>query len=190
MLINVFIDIVWMIFVHIQVLLTRLTSIVHLEHSDLMTSLHLIGKYFQDLLYQPLRMQDSNLDDCLDGSPFWADDFDAERQRMSSSHLHRLSVFLFLRCAFTLVSLKEKADEQFTVAISDSCLTFDLHFDSKCSRGSDGLLVLQHWLQRHLPTDIIVNHELYSQRCTSFALSFLQLYMHEVALLKFLEASF
>ncbi|XP_071913303.1 uncharacterized protein [Coffea arabica] len=163
----------------ILMLMMRLTSILHLERSDLMTWLHLIEKYFHDLLCQPLDMQESNLNDCLEGSPFWSDDYDAEGQKMSSSHLQRLAVFLFLRCSFILVRLNEKADKQFKVANSDSCFTFDLYSNSNYSSRSEGPLMLEQWLQRHLPSDTFVDHEMYSQRCSSFALAFLKLYMHE-----------
>ncbi|XP_071913305.1 uncharacterized protein [Coffea arabica] len=164
----------------ILMLMMRLTSILHLERSDLMTWLHLIEKYFHDLLCQPLDMQESNLNDCLEGSPFWSDDYDAEGQKMSSSHLQRLAVFLFLRCSFILVRLNEKADKQFKVANSDSCFTFDLYSNSNYSSRSEGPLMLEQWLQRHLPSDTFVDHEMYSQRCSSFALAFLKLYMHEI----------
>lgn len=163
-----------------QMLMLRISFAIDLERSVLVSWMHLINEHFQDLLSKPIKVIESDQVDCLEGSPFWTDDLSAERVRSSSCHLQRLAIFLFLRCSFTLSSMKEKHNEEFPVASSDSCLTFDLN--SKNSN-SEGLSELLKWLQRHLPGDMFVDDETYSSSCMKFALSFLQLYMHEVVLL-------
>lgn len=158
----------------------RLSFAIDLEHSVLVSWMHLMNKHFEGLLSQPIKVIESDQVDCLEGSPFWTDELSAGRLRSSSCHLQRLAIFLFLRCSFTLLSMKEKHNAEFPLASSDSCLTFDPNLKNSCSEGLSELL---KWLQRHLPGDIFVDDETYSSGCMKFALSFLQLYIHEVVLL-------
>ncbi|CAI9110082.1 OLC1v1010047C2 [Oldenlandia corymbosa var. corymbosa] len=166
----------------ILMLLIRLVAQEHLECSDIISWLHIIESYFQDLLLQPLERVNEYNQDSLEGSPFWADDFDAERY-ISSRHLQRLVVFFLLRCSLILENLKEKADKQLPIINPVSCTALDLHMQTNFFRESEGVSVFHKWLMRHLPTDIFVDHREYLQGCTGFAQSFLKLFMHEDDLL-------
>ncbi|CAK9166412.1 unnamed protein product [Ilex paraguariensis] len=141
----------------ILILMSRLSVQIHLECSILVSWLHLIHKHFQDLLLQPIIQLESDKDDCLEGSPFLVNVFDDGKQIFSSRHLQRLAVLFFLKSSLSLISLRERSDES----------------------GKEGSSELYEWLQGHLPVDIFADHNLYFERCVSFALSFLQLYMHE-----------
>lgn len=156
----------------------RLSFQTHLDHSALVSWLHLIHKYFEDLILEPITQLEPDQDDCLEGSPFLASLCDAQNKSMSSRHLQRLAIFLFLRCSFSLVNLRDNI-EPCACENLDSCLVFDQNTPRCCGR-KKGLLELCQWLQRHLPVDIFVDHEMYSEKCTGFASSFLKLYMHEV----------
>ncbi|KAK9285883.1 hypothetical protein L1049_025084 [Liquidambar formosana] len=98
---------------------------------------------------------------------------------MSSRHLQRQTVFLFLRCSFSLISLREETDEKCACATQNSCLTFDSSSDLECCSRKKGFSELYEWLQGYLPTDKFVDYEMYLEKCRNFALSFLQLFMHE-----------
>ncbi|KAM7510281.1 hypothetical protein LguiB_009156 [Lonicera macranthoides] len=161
----------------VLMLMIRLSFQTHLDHSTLVSWLHLIHKYFEDLISEPITQLEPDQDDCLEGSPFLASLCDAQNKSMSSRHLQRLVIFLFLRCSSSLVNLRDNI-EPCVCENLDSCLVFDQNTPRCCSR-NEGLSELCQWLQRHLPVDIFVDHEMYSEKCTGFALSFLKLYMHE-----------
>lgn len=135
----------------------RLSSLVDLDCTIVVSWLNLIDKYFQDLLFESVTQPEADQDDCLKDSPF---------NGTSHTHLQRRSVFLYLKCAFTLITLKEKCTRQ--------CSCGDV---SSCS--NKGFTALYEWLQKHLPANILVNDGLYDDNCKNFTKSFLQLYMHE-----------
>lgn len=169
--------------IHLQVLMIRLSFHARLDDCMILSWLHLLHNYFKELLQQPITEVESVQDDCLEGSPFLMSVTDGELYNMGSPHLQRQAVFLFLRCSFTLVSLKEDTKKHCACSAADSCLTFDANSDLDCCGRKKGLLELYKWLQRHLPIDKIVDYEIYMEKCINFSLSFLQLYMHEVCLL-------
>ncbi|XP_044470163.1 uncharacterized protein LOC123199303 isoform X2 [Mangifera indica] len=161
------------------VLMIRLSFHARLDDCMILSWLHLLHNYFKELLQQPITEVESVQDDCLEGSPFLMSVTDGELYNMGSHHLQRQAVFLFLRCSFTLVSLKEDTKKHCACSAADSCLTFDANSDLDCCGRKKGLLELYKWLQRHLPIDKIVDYEIYMEKCINFSLSFLQLYMHE-----------
>ncbi|KAA8547250.1 hypothetical protein F0562_003886 [Nyssa sinensis] len=126
-------------------LMIRLSLKIQPDCFILVSWLQLIHKYFQDLLVQPITRQESDQDDCLKGSPFFMSISDVGMHSMTSCHLQRLAVLLFLRCCFSLINLRERSDEQCACSNLNCNITLDLNMD----------------------------------HCTSFSLSFLQLYMNE-----------
>ncbi|KAK2981028.1 hypothetical protein RJ640_012187 [Escallonia rubra] len=161
-----------------NMLMIRLSFQLQLNHTTLSSWLNLIHKYFQDLLLEPITQLEPDQDDCLEGSPFLVG-CSVEKKSFSSRHLQRLAVFLFLRYSFSLINLRERTEEQYGCANMKSCLVLDQDWSPESSREKI-LFDLFEWLRRHLPANILVDQEKYLERCTSFALSFLQLYMQEV----------
>ncbi|KAK9053211.1 hypothetical protein SSX86_029843 [Deinandra increscens subsp. villosa] len=141
----------------ILVLMIRLSTLISLDCDTVVLWLHLIEKYFQDLLSESVSEPEADQDDCLRDSPF---------SGTSHRHLQRRVIFLFLKCAFSLIGLKENCKKQC------SCGNLNL-----CSK--KGFTALYEWLKRHLPANILNNDELYDDCCKSFTKSFIQLYMHE-----------
>ncbi|PSR88005.1 Threonine protease PRSS50 precursor [Actinidia chinensis var. chinensis] len=162
----------------ILMLMIRLSFQIHLECCLLVSWLRLIHKYFEDLLLLPMTEQGSD-QHSLEGSPFLASFSDPRICDTTSSHLQRLVVFLFLRCSLSLVSLKDRTAKQCGCAHLKSCKNSGLNSDPECCREKTGLSELSVWLQGHLSAEMFVGCESYSERCISFSLSFLKLFIHE-----------
>ncbi|KAM0970615.1 hypothetical protein ACFX2A_018956 [Malus domestica] len=160
------------------VLMIRLIFRTYPQQSVLVSWLQLVHDYFGELLRQPITPLEYQ-DDCLEGSPFLSSVSDAEVNSLSSRHLQRQAIFLFLRCSFGLISAKEGTNNKCACAIWNLCLTCDSKTELECCGRKKGLLELYSWLQGHLPTDISVDHEMYFEKCVDFAKSFLQLYIKE-----------
>ncbi|KAM2546490.1 hypothetical protein TB1_017904 [Malus domestica] len=160
------------------VLMIRLIFRTYPQQSVLVSWLQLVHDYFGELLRQPITPLEYQ-DDCLEGSPFLSSVSDAEVNSLSSRHLQRQAIFLFLRCSFGLISSKEGTNNKCACAIWNLCLTCDSKTELECCGRKKGLLELYSWLQGHLPTDISVDHEMYFEKCVDFAKSFLQLYIKE-----------
>lgn len=150
--------------------MVRLSSRTHIEQSISATWMHQIHKYFEDLLVLPITGGKYDQDDFLDDSPFSSSIFGLDKRTVSSRHLQRLTIFLFLKCSLKLVSTKGSPGQP-------QC---DLKLDSECCSNSNTSIELHEWLQSHVPADILLNDELYFKRCMRFTLSFLQLFMDEV----------
>ncbi|KAI3452073.1 hypothetical protein Pfo_008738 [Paulownia fortunei] len=164
----------------VLMLMVRLSSSIHIAQTIHMTWMHLVHKYFEDLLLQPISGGKFDQDGFVEGSPFCTSVSDPVKQNMLSSHLQRLTVFVFLKCSLNLVSMKGSPDEpQCAYENLKHYCTPDLNLDSACRSESIGLLKLHNWLQAHVPADIFANDELYFDRCVRFTFSFLQLFMHE-----------
>ncbi|KAL8117564.1 uncharacterized protein LOC141662018 isoform X2 [Apium graveolens] len=159
-------------------LMMRLTYQTHLQCQVLVSWLNIISKYFQDLLAEPLTRVDNNLDDSLEGSPFLIS-FSRENKGISDRHLQRLAVFLFLRCSLSLVSQRDGVDEHCICANINLSLLSEQKRNHSCCNRKQGLLGLYQWLHGHFTQVIFVNNDDYTQKCASFSLSFLRLYMHE-----------
>ncbi|KAK6129055.1 hypothetical protein DH2020_037216 [Rehmannia glutinosa] len=123
----------------VLMLMIKLSSSSHVDQTIHVTWMHLVCKYFEDLLLQPIS-----------------------------------------GCSLNLVSMKGSPDEPQRAYenLKHNC-TNDLNLDSECRSESLGLIKLHEWLQAHVPADILVNDELYFDRCVRFTLSFLQLFTHE-----------
>lgn len=159
-------------------LMIRLTYQMHLQCQVLVSWLNIIGTYFHDLLDEPLTRVENNLDDSLEGSPFLSS-FSKESKGISDRHLQRLAVFLFLRCSLSLVCQRDGIHEHCICAkINPSLLSEQMGNHSCCNR-KQGLLGLYQWLHGHFTRDISVDNDIYIQKCASYSLSFLRLYMHE-----------
>lgn len=161
--------------------MVKLSSTIHIGPTISNTWMHLLHKHFEDLLLQPISGGKLNRDGFLEGSPFCTSIFDPEKHNIPSCHLQRLAILLFLKCSLNLVGTGEGPDEQQCMRenmkrISSSDLTLDSEFSSD----SIGLTELHKWLQSHVHADILLNDELYFERCVRFTLSFIQLFMHEV----------
>nr|GEU70234.1 hypothetical protein [Tanacetum cinerariifolium] len=139
------------------VLMIRLSPRDNLECTMAVSWLHLIEKYFQDLLFDSVDQTDADQEDCLKDSPF---------NVTSHRHLQRRVVFLYLRCAFSLIRLPESRKKE--------GLCGDV-----TSWSNEGFIALYEWLKKQLPENIPVNHELHDDSCKSFTKSFIQLYLHE-----------
>lgn len=156
----------------------RLSNQIHWEHSIVISWLDLIHTYFQDVLSQPMEGQEFVLDKYLEGSPFGVMTFDMGNKWISSKHLQRLSIFLFLKCSSSLLSMKETTDQHYACKNLKSFSSFDMN--PKCCSRRKALLELHEWLSELLPGDCFIDNDMYSEKCMDFVSSFLQLYMQEV----------
>ncbi|XP_060675020.1 uncharacterized protein LOC107424715 isoform X3 [Ziziphus jujuba] len=165
------------------VLMIRLSFRTSLDCSILVSWLGLMHAYFSEYLQQSMTSLKAVQGDCLEGSPFLLSVSDTEVNNLCSHHVQRLAVFLFLRCSLGLISLKSDNDEKCACASQNLCLPSESNVNLECCGRKKGILELYNWLQGHLPVSIFVDHNIYLQKCIDFALSFLQLYMHEDDLL-------
>ncbi|XP_021633188.1 uncharacterized protein LOC110630150 isoform X3 [Manihot esculenta] len=159
-------------------LMLRLSYQTSLGCSILISWLQFLHGYFKELLWKPITKLDFGQDECLEGSPFLLCLSDGEH-RINSYHLQRCTVLLFLKCCFSLISSTRKTSRQCGCATLNCSLTFDSISDLDSYGRRQGFLELYKWVQGHLPIDIFVDHEMNLEKCRCFALSFLQLYMHE-----------
>ncbi|OVA10520.1 Protein Lines [Macleaya cordata] len=160
-------------------LMIRLSSQIQWQCSTLILWLHLLRKYFDDLLHKPIFGRHAGLDDCLEGSPFQADVVYGQLHKICIPHLQRQAIFLFLRCSFSLISLSKETDMKCSCSTSNSRLTCQLQYAQECCNRKKGLSELSEWLQRHVPLETFVDCGMYLEKCRGFALSFLQLYVDE-----------
>ncbi|KAI3713068.1 hypothetical protein L1987_71639 [Smallanthus sonchifolius] len=141
----------------ILVLMIRLSCLINLDCVTVGSWLHFIAKYFQDLLSESVSEPEADQNDCLKDSPF---------NGTSQRHLQRRVIFIYLKCAFSLIGLKVKCKKQCSCGNMNSC-------------SKKGFTAIFEWLKKHLPANILDNNELYDDCCKSFTKSFIQLYMHE-----------
>ncbi|XP_037491432.1 uncharacterized protein LOC105639968 isoform X2 [Jatropha curcas] len=160
-------------------LMLRLSYQTCLGCSTLISWLRLLNNYFEELLWKPIIELEFGQDESIEGSPFLLSLSDGEVNGVNSDHLRRWAILLYLRCCFGLISLTRDSNEQCACGTCKSYLTFDSGSDLICCGRKKGCLELYKWLQGHLPTDVFVDHETNLVKCVGFALSFLQLYMHE-----------
>ncbi|KAL5705045.1 hypothetical protein ACHQM5_023395 [Ranunculus cassubicifolius] len=154
-------------------LMTRLSLRVHQESCNIVLWLQLLHKHYQDLLHRPISQSPAIVNVCLEGSPFLTCISDGQKV---DSHLQRQAIFLFLKCSISLIRLDDEADTKQLCTTSDSCTLPPAQ--ESCSRDT-GLLEMSAWLNKHVPLDVIVSYELYLDKCSRFALSFLRLYRDE-----------
>ncbi|KAL6551693.1 hypothetical protein OROGR_007847 [Orobanche gracilis] len=157
-----------------EMLMVKLSSNIHIEQTIHMTWMDLVQKYFEDLLLQPISISDE--DGFLEGSPFCTSISHPGKQNMSSRHLQRLAILLFLKCSLSSTGMKGSSGVYESLKLN---CTADLNLNLDCRSESVGLMKLHEWLQTHVDADILANDGLYFDRCVEFSLSFLQLFMHE-----------
>lgn len=148
----------------------RLSFHIHHQYSTIVLWLQLLRQYFEDLLHKPVSELDDDFDNCLEGSPFQLCVADGENvHSLCTPHLQRQAIFLLFKCSFSLISFKEESGRKCPCAEREHCRM-------------KGLSELSEWLQRHVSPEKFVDYDTSLKICSSFALSFLQLYMHEVCL--------
>ncbi|KAH6791424.1 hypothetical protein C2S51_006430 [Perilla frutescens var. frutescens] len=164
----------------VLMLMVKLSSSIRIGKTVSITWMHLLHEYFEDLLLQPISGGKLNQDGFLEGSPFCTSIFDPEKYNIPSCHLQRLAILLFLKCSLNLVSTEGSPGEQQCKHenLKHGCPP-DLNLEYECCSDKIGLTELHKWLQSHVPDDILLNDELYFERCVRFTLSFVQLFMHE-----------
>ncbi|CAI8609207.1 unnamed protein product [Vicia faba] len=171
------------------ILMIRFGSLSCLDSSDSFSWLEILHNYFQDLLLQPLTQFLSAQGDCLEGSPFLLSLSDGETYGTSSSHLQRQAIFLLLDCSISLISQRGSKENHSDCSALSSCFTNNLDLEFDHFRIKKGLLELYKWIQQHLPSEVSINRENYSEICMNFMSTFLQLYLHESPLFSNLPPS-
>ena len=84
-----------------------MSKLVQYPHFSFIVSwLQLIHYYFEELPQQPIATLECNQEDCLEGFPFLSCVSDSEVNFLSSHHLQRRFVFLFLRFSLSLINRK------------------------------------------------------------------------------------
>ncbi|TQE07032.1 hypothetical protein C1H46_007422 [Malus baccata] len=122
-------------------LMIRLIFQTYPQQSVLVSWLQLVHDYFGELLRQPITPLEYQ-DDCLEGSPFLSNVSDAEVNSLSSRHLQRQAIFLFLRCSFGLISSKEGTNNKCACVIWNLRLMCDSKTELDCCGRKKGLLEL------------------------------------------------
>lgn len=148
--------------------------------SVLILWLQLLHENYQDLLSSPISQLECGENDTLEGSPFLLSLDDREVCHLSSSHLQRKAIFLYLRCSLSLIGLRKTADSTCTCTRSNSFFESDLNTVQDCSAENKGLSQFYGWLQGHVPSNAFSEHEINLEKCINFASSFIRLYMQEV----------
>ncbi|XP_019102317.1 PREDICTED: uncharacterized protein LOC104791270 isoform X2 [Camelina sativa] len=148
------------------VLMIRLTYQSNIKCTILLSWLQYLQRQFQGFLQHTLTSFKPIQDNCLEGSPFFVSLSDREVSETHSNHLQRLSVFLFLRCSFTLLYSSRHTDE---------------HCEFDCSK--KGMEVMFKWIERQIPGDTFSDHRVYTKKSVVFSASFVRLFMHEDDLL-------
>ncbi|XP_043711668.1 uncharacterized protein LOC122660427 isoform X2 [Telopea speciosissima] len=164
-------------------LMVRLSFQINWECSTLVLWLELLHFYFEDLILLPISARDALFDDCVEGSPFLTSVPNVDIYRLSTRHLQRQAIFLFLKCSFHLVSLGQETDKECACVTSNSCLTCESQSDLESCCRKKGLSELSAWLKTHLPLEAYKSYPLYLEKCNIFAISFLQLFIDEDDLL-------
>ncbi|XP_026394383.1 uncharacterized protein LOC113289360 [Papaver somniferum] len=163
----------------ILMLMVRLSSLIQWECSTLIMWLQLLREYCGDLLHQSISGRQIGQSDSLEGSPFQTDVVCGKVHKICTPHLQRQAIFLFLRCSFNLISLSKETDVKCSCPSSNFCLTHEMQYAQKCCNKKKGWSALSEWLQRHVSTEIIMDGGIYLDKCRTFALSFLRLFIDE-----------
>ncbi|XP_010503716.1 PREDICTED: uncharacterized protein LOC104780873 [Camelina sativa] len=148
------------------VLMMRLTYQSNIKCTILLSWLQYLQRQFQGFLQHTLTSFKPIQDNCLEGSPFFVSLSDREVSETHSNHLQRLSVFLGLRCSFTLLYSSRHTDK---------------HCEFDCSK--KGMEVMFKWIERQIPGDTFSDHRVYTKKSVVFSASFVRLFMHEDDLL-------
>ncbi|KMT09381.1 hypothetical protein BVRB_6g134720 isoform A [Beta vulgaris subsp. vulgaris] len=163
----------------ILMLMIKLSYHMRLGCSVLILWLQLLHENYQDLLSSPISQLECGENDTLEGSPFLLSLDDQEVCHLSSSHLQRKAIFLYLRCSLSLIGLRKTADSTCTSTRPNSFFESDLNTVQDCSAENKGLSQFYGWLQGHVPSNAFSEHEINLDKCINFASSFIRLYMQE-----------
>lgn len=157
----------------ILMVMMRLKPYIQQDCSHIVSWLKLLRRYFGDLLHQPISQHIAKPENCLEDSPFLLDMVDlVESQDKSTRHLQRQAIYLFLSCSICLSYNRNDGALQCSCK-RDECLLG--HKVQGCSNHCNcfGLSEISDWFQK-----CYLNGSLDS-KSSSFALSFLELYMEE-----------
>ncbi|KAG0467864.1 hypothetical protein HPP92_017192 [Vanilla planifolia] len=156
------------------VIMSRLSCHSHWRNSYPESWLKLLGNFFGEIWHETILGYKEYTQNCLYGSPFIFST--SVGYKSYTQHLKRLAIFLMFKCSFALASnggacTGFACTEQATSSsVSPVCR---MHSYSR-------LLETFAWLQLCFPTDVIIcQFESYSELCSCFPASFLQLYMEE-----------
>ncbi|KAI3946023.1 hypothetical protein MKX01_024779 [Papaver californicum] len=163
----------------ILMLMVRLSSLIQWECSTLIMWLQLLQEYCGDLLHQSISGRHAGQSDSLEGSPFQVDVVCGKVHKICMPHLQRQAIFLFLRCSFNLISFTNETYVKCSCPMSNSCLTHEVQYARKCCNNKKGWSALSQWLQRHVSMETFIDGGVYLDKCRTFALSFLQLFIDE-----------
>ncbi|CAA7019431.1 unnamed protein product [Microthlaspi erraticum] len=145
------------------VLMIRLTYKSNIKCTILLSWLQYLQRHFQGFLQPRFKPVE---DHCLEGSPFFVSLSESEVNETHSSHLQRLSVFLFLRCSFPLL---------YSSRHTDKLCEFD------CRK--KGMEEMFNWIEQQSPGDTFSDNRNYTEKSVEFSTSFIRLFMHEDDLL-------
>ncbi|EOA23365.1 hypothetical protein CARUB_v10019578mg, partial [Capsella rubella] len=148
------------------VLMIRLTYQSNIKCTILLSWLQYLQFQFQGFLQKSLTSFKLIQDNCLEGSPFFVSLSYREVSETHSNHLQRLSVFLFLRCSFTLLYSSRHTDK---------------HCEFDCSK--KGMQEMFKWIEQQIPGYTFSDHRIYTKKSVDFSASFVRLFMHEDDLL-------
>ncbi|CAN8254797.1 unnamed protein product [Cochlearia groenlandica] len=148
------------------VLMIKLSYKSSLESTILLSWLQYLQQHFQGFLQQTIARCKPVQDNCLEGSPFSVSLSDMEVAETQSNHLQRLSVFLFLRCSFTLLYSSRHTDK-------------NGQFECRKKVMEEML----KWIEWQIPGGTFSDHITYTKKSVDFSTSFIQLFMHEDDLL-------
>lgn len=141
----------------------RLTYQSNIKCTILLSWLQYLQRDSQGFLQHTLTTLKPVQDNCLENLPFFVSLSDREVNETHSNHLQRLSVFLFLRCSFTLLYSSRHTDRQ-------------CEYDCR----KKAMAEMFKWIERQIPGNTFSGHRIYSKKSVHFSASFVRLFMHEV----------
>ncbi|KAL8152006.1 hypothetical protein V2J09_021814 [Rumex salicifolius] len=167
----------------ILMLMSRLGSQLWTCCSTVQLWLQLLQKFYGDILTKPISLTEKGQDNCLEDSPFLWSSSNQENNHLSSCHLQRQSIFLFLRLSMCLIVRQESKDVICTCGTVELVSKSDSETVERCNATRKCLLDFCEWIQFRFPYNRISDNEIYSKKCMDFSSSFIKLYIHEDDLL-------
>uniref|UniRef100_A0ACD5UXF8 Uncharacterized protein n=1 Tax=Avena sativa TaxID=4498 RepID=A0ACD5UXF8_AVESA len=170
----------------ILMLMIRLKPHMQQNCSHIIGLLKLLRDHFQNLLHEPMSQHITELENCLEGSPFLLSVVGlGELQDKSTRHLQRQAMYLFLSYCIFLACSGNGSRQQCSCKTDDFC-----HEVQGCTNHCNyfGLSEISDWFQKCWLDKILD-----SESSTDIVLYVLQLYMEEddilfIILLQLLDA--
>ncbi|KAH0458543.1 hypothetical protein IEQ34_013858 [Dendrobium chrysotoxum] len=155
------------------IMMIRFSFQSHWKNSHPESWLKFLNQFFGEILHWSFSGCDAGSEICLEESPFFASSLEGDKSH--TRHLQRLAIFLLFKCSFTMACAGETSKKC-------SCREETTSFGLQLCRKQCHLDLLETftWLQRCCPLDKFQNCRNYYESCSSFATSFLQLYMEEI----------